>query len=87
VSFDVLLYPGAFLRDHRVTLGFLFASCRTSNPDFKNVAISGELKELFQYITRFTPHEIELETDLKAFIPDYIPAVGDIDPFIKVQFN
>ena len=28
--------------------------------------------------------DIELETELKPFIPDYIPAIGDIDAFIKV---
>ena len=33
---------------------------------------------------RYTPQAIELETRFKPFIPDYIPAVGDIDAFIKV---
>ena len=33
---------------------------------------------------RYTPQGIELETRFKPFIPDYIPAVGDIDAFIKV---
>ena len=28
-----------------------------------------------------------METKFKPFIPDYIPAVGDIDAFIKVQSN
>uniref|UniRef100_A0A095A0R1 Intraflagellar transport protein 46 homolog n=1 Tax=Schistosoma haematobium TaxID=6185 RepID=A0A095A0R1_SCHHA len=32
----------------------------------------------------YTPQTIELETKLKPFIPDYIPAVGDIDAFLKV---
>ena len=27
---------------------------------------------------------MELETKLKCFIPDYIPSIGNIDPFIKV---
>ena len=36
------------------------------------------------YITRYTPQTIELDTKFKPFIPDYIPAVGDIDAFIKV---
>jgi intraflagellar transport protein 46 len=26
----------------------------------------------------------ELETKLKAFIPDYIPAIGEVDAFIKM---
>lgn len=35
-------------------------------------------------IPRYTPQSIELEHKLKPFIPDFIPAVGDIDAFIKV---
>ena len=33
----------------------------------------------------YTPQSIELEHHLKPFIPDYIPAVGDIDAFLKVR--
>ncbi|XP_059148800.1 intraflagellar transport protein 46 homolog isoform X3 [Physella acuta] len=52
--------------------------------DFENLSVSAEIKELFQYITRYTPQAIELDHKLKPFIPDYIPAVGDIDAFIKI---
>jgi len=52
--------------------------------EYANLPVSAEIKELFQYITRYKPHNIELETKMRPFIPDYIPAVGDIDPFIKV---
>uniref|UniRef100_A0A0B7A5U1 Intraflagellar transport protein 46 homolog n=1 Tax=Arion vulgaris TaxID=1028688 RepID=A0A0B7A5U1_9EUPU len=52
--------------------------------DYVNLAVSPEVKELFQYITRYTPQAIELDHKLKPFIPDYIPAVGDIDAFIKI---
>merc|ERR1719181_2514446 len=52
--------------------------------EFANLQVSAEIKELFQYVTRYKPHNIELETKMRPFIPDYIPAVGDIDPFIKV---
>ena len=34
---------------------------------------------------RYTPQTIDLETRFKPFIPEYIPAVGDIDAFIKVR--
>ena len=27
---------------------------------------------------------LELETRLKAFIPEYIPAVGEVDAFLKI---
>ncbi|KAJ3108226.1 Intraflagellar transport protein 46 [Phlyctochytrium planicorne] len=54
------------------------------NNNFKDYVISDELKELFQYVTRYKPQEIDLEPVLKPFIPDFIPAIGDIDAFIKV---
>ncbi|VDQ13067.1 unnamed protein product [Trichobilharzia regenti] len=55
------------------------------NPaDFEHLAVSSEIKEIFEYIQRYTPQTIELETKLKPFIPDYMPAVGDIDAFLKV---
>ena len=34
---------------------------------------------------RFTPQQIDLENKLRPFIPEYIPAVGDIDAFLKVS--
>ena len=34
---------------------------------------------------RYTPQSIELDHKLRPFIPDYIPAVGDIDAFLKVK--
>lgn len=47
-------------------------------------ALSGELRRLFDYVDAYTPLDIELDTVLKPFIPDYVPAIGDIDAFIKV---
>ena len=38
-------------------------------------------------LVRYTPQKVDLETKFKPFIPDYIPAVGDIDAFIKVSRN
>ena len=55
------------------------------NPkDFAQLNVSGEVRDLFQYIERYKPHEVELETTLKCFIPEYIPAIGEMDAFIKV---
>ena len=34
---------------------------------------------------RYKPQISELDTRLKPFVPDYIPAVGDIDAFLKVR--
>ncbi|XP_062301196.1 intraflagellar transport protein 46 homolog isoform X2 [Scomber scombrus] len=52
--------------------------------DYANLPVSTEIKEMFQYITRYTPQTMELDHSLKPFIPDFIPAVGDIDAFLKV---
>jgi intraflagellar transport protein 46 len=52
--------------------------------DYDHLQVSGELKELFHYVTRYMPQTIELETQLRPFIPEYIPAIGDIDAFLKV---
>ncbi|KAJ3343951.1 Intraflagellar transport protein 46 [Gonapodya sp. JEL0774] len=43
-----------------------------------------DIQELFSYVGKFKPHEIELEPELRVFLPEYIPAVGDIDAFIKI---
>ncbi|GAB6033091.1 Intraflagellar transport protein 46 [Chamberlinius hualienensis] len=55
------------------------------NPaDYDHLAVSSEIRELFQLISRYAPQTIELDYKLKPFIPEFIPAVGDIDAFIKV---
>ncbi|NXD92961.1 IFT46 protein, partial [Chaetorhynchus papuensis] len=55
------------------------------NPaDFDYLQVSSEIKDLFEYIKRYTPKTIEIEHKLQPFIPDFIPAVGDIDAFLKV---
>lgn len=33
---------------------------------------------------RYSCQTLELDHSLKPFIPDFIPAVGDIDAFLKV---
>jgi intraflagellar transport protein 46 len=52
--------------------------------DYANLNVSAEVRDLFQYIDRFTPTEMDLDTTLKCFIPEYIPAIGEMDAFIKV---
>ena len=46
--------------------------------------VSQEIKDIFKFIERYQPQNIELEFRLKPFIPEYIPCIGDIDAFIKV---
>jgi len=61
------------------------AKANEYNPyEYQNLQVSKEIKDLFQSITQYKPHTIDLETRLKPFIPDYIPAVGEIDTFIKI---
>ncbi|XP_025016745.1 intraflagellar transport protein 46 homolog [Tetranychus urticae] len=52
--------------------------------EFKDLRVSSEVRNLFNYITLYSPQIIDLDMRLEPFIPDYIPAVGDIDGFIKV---
>jgi intraflagellar transport protein 46 len=55
------------------------------NPrDYSHLNVSTEIRDLFQYIERYKVQPVELETSLKCFIPDYIPAIGEMDAFIKV---
>uniref|UniRef100_A0A182J3U1 Intraflagellar transport protein 46 homolog n=1 Tax=Anopheles atroparvus TaxID=41427 RepID=A0A182J3U1_ANOAO len=51
---------------------------------YENIDAPGEVKDLFQYISRYTPQRVSIDYKLKIFIPEFIPAVGDIDAFLKV---
>lgn len=43
------------------------------------------LQEIFKYIRRYNPGPLEqLPVRLMPFIPEYIPAIGSTDEFIKV---
>jgi intraflagellar transport protein 46 len=56
------------------------------NPlDFANLPVSAEVKELFEYIQRFKPQVIDLQTKIRPFIPEFVPAVGEVDAFIKMS--
>lgn len=49
-----------------------------------NANASRELQDLFKHITDYQPFVAELPAKLRPFVPDYIPAIGDLDPFVKV---
>ena len=55
--------------------------------DYEYLNVSSDIKDIFNYIVRYTPQTIEIETRFKPFIPEYIPAVGDIDAFLKGRTN
>ena len=52
--------------------------------EFEHLNVDPEVANMFSYINKFRPQSIILDYKMKPFIPDYIPAVGDIDAFIKV---
>jgi intraflagellar transport protein 46 len=55
------------------------------NPaEFSGLQVSSEVRDLFEYIQRYKPQKIDLETKVKPFIPEYIPAVGEVDAFLKM---
>lgn len=55
------------------------------NPsDYENLKVTPEIQELFQYIGRYKPHSIDVDVKLKPFIPDFIPAIGEVDAFLKI---
>ncbi len=56
------------------------------NPaDYVDLEVSDSLRKLIPLITEFEPEEIELAAPLKPFIPEFVPARGGIDDFIKVR--
>lgn len=74
-------------RDHEIK-GKKQGEATTNEPydpkAYEDVDAPAEIKELMQFISRYTPQRVPIEYKLKVFIPDYIPAVGDIDAFLKI---
>jgi intraflagellar transport protein 46 len=52
--------------------------------DYAQLQVSSEIQDIFDYIGRYSALDIALDTKMKPFIPDYIPAIGEIDSFIKI---
>lgn len=52
--------------------------------DYAPLSVPSEISDLFDYITRFEARDLELDTQLSPFVPDFLPAIGEIDPFVKV---
>ena len=51
--------------------------------EFDDLNVDDDVRDLFNLIMKYTPQTTELDHKFKPFIPDYIPAVGDIDAFIR----
>ncbi|XP_002003677.2 intraflagellar transport protein 46 homolog [Drosophila mojavensis] len=55
-------------------------------PDkWEQLPLQPELKELFPYILKYTPQTIDTPYHLQPFVPEFVPAVGDVDAMLKVQ--
>uniref|UniRef100_A0A1I7SM13 Intraflagellar transport protein 46 homolog n=1 Tax=Bursaphelenchus xylophilus TaxID=6326 RepID=A0A1I7SM13_BURXY len=58
------------------------------NPTFTELApthrLSTGVKELFHLVEDFEADRIDIPSQLKPFLLDYLPAVGDVDPFLKI---
>jgi intraflagellar transport protein 46 len=52
--------------------------------EYAGLNVGAEVSELFQYITRYKPSNIEIETLIRPQIPEFIPAVGEVDAFLKI---
>ena len=50
----------------------------------QHLPVSSEIRELFGFITAYQAQTVELDHSLRPFVLDYVPAVGDIDAFIKI---
>lgn len=50
-----------------------------------NATASREMQELFKHILDYQPVIPELPAKLRPFIPDYVPSIGDLDPFCKIS--
>ena len=52
--------------------------------EFDHLNVEPDVSQLFLYIQKYQSQSIILDYKLKPFIPDFIPAVGDIDAFLAV---
>ncbi|XP_061722052.1 intraflagellar transport protein 46 homolog isoform X2 [Cydia pomonella] len=51
---------------------------------YQDLKVPADMENIFQYIMKYTPQKIDIEFKLQPFVPEYVPAVGDIDAFLKV---
>ena len=53
--------------------------------ELEDLVVGPDVRQVFAFIGLYPARVMELELKLKPFIPDLMPAVGDIDAFIKVS--
>ena len=52
--------------------------------ELKGVNLDPETMQIFKFITAYVPQSVKIETKLHPFVPDFIPAVGEVDAFLKI---
>ncbi|CAH2241704.1 jg27001 [Pararge aegeria aegeria] len=52
---------------------------------YQDLKVSPEMENVFQYIMKYTPQKIDISLKLSPFVPEFVPAVGDTDAFLKVS--
>jgi len=52
--------------------------------EYQNLEVGKDITELFQHIDGYKLRMKDLDTVLKTFIPDYIPAIDNPDLFLKI---
>ncbi|XP_050541680.1 intraflagellar transport protein 46 homolog isoform X2 [Daktulosphaira vitifoliae] len=57
---------------------------RDYEKDYNDLNLSEDIKDIFKYIPMYYPQKTKIDYKLVPFIPDYLPAVGDADAFLKV---
>ncbi|KAG0559769.1 hypothetical protein KC19_10G128000 [Ceratodon purpureus] len=87
-DFDEVILSPTMIAKHRASFDGITSSLNNSLSSFDltkdEIPINKELKNLFNYTEQFKPQDIHIGTSLKPFYPDYIPALGYVDEFIKV---
>lgn len=51
---------------------------------FADLNVNDDVHEVLQYISKYVSQQLTLDLKFRPFIPDFLPAVGDIDAFLKI---
>ncbi|XP_023949987.2 intraflagellar transport protein 46 homolog [Bicyclus anynana] len=52
---------------------------------YQHLKVPPDMENVFQYIMKYTPQKIDISLKLAPFVPEFVPAVGDTDAFLKVS--
>jgi len=66
------------------TVNTSIASPKEYEQDYSHLKVSSDIKSMFKYIGTFKPIQVEIESKIKCFIPEFMPAIGSLDNFVKV---